>query len=197
MSQNKLIVGLGNPDRKYENTRHNFGYLVVQELAVRYKISFHRNSSLQSFLAEGNIEENEACLLLPMTYMNNSGVAVKQAVLKKEIDLKNILVVCDDLNLPFGVLRLRPLGSTGGHNGLHSIAVHLGSERFARLRLGINHPGNKNQVTDYVLSDFSKTEKAELKEHIATASDCCIAWLTKPMDQVMSDYNKKEKKEEK
>ena len=197
MFEKRLIVGLGNPDKQYENTRHNFGYLVVRELAARYKINFHKSSSLQSFLAQGDIEDREACLLLPATYMNHSGAAVRQAVLKNEIDLKNILVVCDDLNLPFGVLRLRPLGSTGGHNGLHSVSIHLRSEKFARLRLGINHPGDKDQVTGYVLSDFSKAEKAELKTHIATAADCCAAWLIQPINQVMSEYNKKEKEQTK
>ncbi len=189
----QLIVGLGNPGKDYEYTRHNLGFLVVEQLAKELSFRFKKSSFTKGFVAEGQFEGKDVALLLPQTFMNHSGLAVKPMVQHKNIELSNILVVCDDLNLDFGQMRLRPNGSDGGHNGLTSINELLESKEYARLRMGIGHPGHKDQVVDYVLTEFSKEEKKDLDNFIEQATTCCLVWLRDGMNQAMDQFNRRNK----
>jgi len=195
VSRFRFIVGLGNPGKEYSFARHNLGFLVVQDLAKRYKISFSKNFSLKGLLGEGSIENTDVRLLLPLTYMNNSGLAVKEVVKRDNPSLDELLVVTDDFHLEFGQMRIRPFGSDGGHNGLQSIIEHLGTNRFARLRLGIGSPAGKEQVVDFVLSQFSSQEKKQLAVFIEEAVGCCVVWLTTTAQAAMNQYNKRNKNE--
>ena len=191
----RLIVGLGNPEKKYQYTRHNFGYLVVEEFANCLGARFKKDHIVAGLVAKASLDQQEVCLLLPLTYMNHSGLAVKQMVAQKKIEFADILVVCDDLNLDFGSLRLRAEGSGGGHNGLKSIIDQLKTQEFARLRLGIGQPSRREETTDFVLTDFSAPEKKKLPDVIQTGVDCCQVWLTQGINKGMSQFNKKEQKE--
>lgn len=191
MSDKRLIVGLGNPGSEYEWTRHNLGFLTVARLAEDLGVRLKKSSTVKGLWAEGRWESNEIILLLPHTFMNNSGMAVKQVVLSKKIEPQNILIVCDDFSLVFGQIRLREQGTDGGHNGLASIIAQLGTKEFSRLRLGIGPiPPHKNAV-DFVLEDFRLDEKKKLPEFLDAAVDCCRAWASESLSTVMSRYNQK------
>lgn len=194
-SSPQLIVGLGNPGKGYEYTRHNFGFLAVARLAKEFGLKFSKSTSLKSFVAEGSIEGHDTCLLLPQTFMNNSGTAVQEAARRKSIAPENILVVCDDLNLDFGQFRLRPNGSDGGHNGLVSVIAHLASKEFARLRLGIGRPQSKEETVDFVLTNFSKEERKELPALLEEAVRCCAVWLTQGTAKAMNQFNQRKENE--
>lgn len=192
MSTIKLIAGLGNPGREYTFTRHNLGFLVVCSLIEKWGWTLKKSPITQAVFAEGILVDGNKCMVvLPTTFMNNSGVALAKIIEKKEIDLNDVLVVCDDLNLEFGHMRLRDQGSDGGHNGLTSIIEHLGTKNFARLRLGIGHPGDKDKVVKYVLSDFSKEEKKNLEAFIKQSADCCEVWLNDGIKNAMDQFNRK------
>ena len=187
-----LIVGLGNPGKDYENTRHNLGFLVAKGIALKNNWTWHSSRICQAVVAQGHINQKKICLMLPLTYMNNSGSAINQIVQYEKIDLENILIVCDDLNIPFGQLRLRSQGTDGGHKGLRSTVYHLETNQFARLRIGIAKDIEENRDTsDYVLSEFNSVEKKELKNIIEEAGTCCMDWLEEDIQQVMNRYNKK------
>ena len=191
MTDVRLIVGLGNPGKDYSYTRHNLGFLVVEGLAERYQLKILPSSLCKGLAAQGMIENKACCLLFPLTYMNNSGIAVKDVVEREEIPLNNILVVVDDFSLDFGQLRLRSNGSDGGHNGLSSVIQHLNSEDFARLRLGVGPVPNKKEAVDFVLKEFNPAERKKLDDLINEAVDCCVAWVTGNSGQVMSQFNRK------
>ena len=192
MSELKLIVGLGNPGANYEYTRHNIGFLALKQLTEQFKLRVSPSLICKGLTAEGEIAGKDCCFLFPMTFMNNSGVAVRSLLNKKEIDPGNILVVCDDFNLAFDQLRLRRGGSDGGHNGLSSIIYHLESESFARIRVGIGAPKGKQDPADFVLEEFDKKEKEYLDFLIQDTVDCCVAWITtEDIEQVMSQFNKR------
>ena len=187
----KLIVGLGNPGKDYEYTRHNLGFLVVRYLSEKINADFKLSSFTNGLIVESKIGENDVCLFLPMTYMNKSGGAIRQLVEIKGFVLQDILIICDDLNLDFGQIRIRAKGRDGGHNGLNSIIQCLGTEEFPRLRMGISYPVNKDDVIDYVLTEFKKNEKNDLGDFIQRAADCCILWLNEGTGKAMEKYNAK------
>lgn len=187
----RLIVGLGNPENKYALTRHNLGFMVVRYLGQKLKADFRRSSFLEAMMAKAKIDRWEVGLFLPLTYVNRSGVAVKKMVVRKKLEEGNILVICDDLNLDFGQIRLRAQGSHGGHNGLSSITESLGSEKFPRLRMGIGHLRSKGQMADYVLEEFSPQEKARLDEFIQKAAECCLVWVKENMNKAMEQFNRR------
>jgi len=195
VSISRLIVGLGNPGKEYIYTRHNLGFLVVQDLAKRYKILFSKNSVLKSFTGEGTIEGIDVRFFLPLTYMNNSGAAVKAALQRGDQPPSELLIVTDDFHLEFGELRIRATGSAGGHNGLKSIIDHIETNEFARLRLGIGSPTTKEEDVDFVLSEFSSQEKKQLAAFIEEAVQCCVTWLTTGTQAAMNQYNKRKKNE--
>ena len=191
MTDLRLIVGLGNPGKDYSFTRHNLGFLVVEALAERYKFKILPSSLCKGLAAEGKIEGKACSLLFPLTFMNNSGIVVKDVVEQEEIPLNSILVVVDDFSLDFGQLRLRASGSDGGHNGLNSIIQHLNSADFARLRLGVGPVPNKKEAVDFVLREFNPAERKKLEDFITEAVDCCVAWVSGNSGQVMSQFNRK------
>jgi PTH1 family peptidyl-tRNA hydrolase len=183
----KLIVGLGNPGPQYRWTRHNLGFLLLESLAAQQKVSWRNSAANHGMLVKAVIEDVECSLLMPMTFMNESGISVKALAARTGISPEDILVVCDDLSLPFGKLRIRPSGSAGGHNGLKSIISDLGSNEFARLRLGIDEP--KADTVDYVLSNFTTAEKKALPEFINHALDCVTCWVAEGAKVAMNRFN--------
>jgi PTH1 family peptidyl-tRNA hydrolase len=185
----KLIVGLGNPGPQYRSTRHNLGFLVLESLAARQKILWRNSPSNHGMIANTVIEDIECSLLMPMTFMNHSGLSVKKLADRTGALPEDILIVCDDLSLSFGQLRLRPLGSAGGHNGLKSIINDLGSNQFSRLRLGIDPPKGEADTVDYVLSNFTPAEKKVLPEFINHALDCVTCWVTEGAQVAMNRFN--------
>ena len=190
----KLIVGLGNPGPQYELTRHNLGFLVADSIVDAQKVSFKKCSFTNGLLARFFVDEDQVFVLKPVTYMNRSGGAVKNFVDQHGIQFSDILIVCDDLNLGFGQLRLRPSGSAGGHNGLKSIIACLQSQDFSRLRMGIQHPGSSDQVVDYVLGDFDRQEQKQLGDFVEQACQCCLGWVQDGVDRTMEIFNRKEGK---
>ena len=185
----KLIVGLGNPGPQYRWTRHNSGFLVLESLCVQGKSSWHVSASNNGMVSKVVIEDFECSLLMPMTFMNNSGLSVKKLIDRTGTSLEDILIVCDDISLSFGKLRLRPSGSAGGHNGLKSIIKDLGSNQFARLRLGIDAPGGASDTVDYVLANFTPAQKKALPDFINHALDCVTCWVTEGAQAAMNRFN--------
>jgi len=165
----QLIVGLGNPGSDYEPTRHNAGFWFVDELAQRYHQSFRNEQRFQSEVVRCLIEGSECRLQKPMTFMNRSGQAVRSLLQFFRIPLEQVLVVHDELDLQPGVVRLKKGGGHGGHNGLRDLISHLGSKDFYRLRVGIGHPGHRDQVVDYVLKRPSKQDRLEIEAALADA----------------------------
>jgi peptidyl-tRNA hydrolase, PTH1 family len=187
----KLIVGLGNPGTAYKGTRHNLGFMVVAALAEQYKADFRKCSVSDAKAAKVSIESEVCVLSLPQTYMNNSGVVVKAQAAKMGIALEDILIVYDDLAIPFGQMRIRPNGSAGGHNGIKSTIQHLGNSDFARLRLGISRPKPGVDPADYVLSNFTPAEKKLLPDFINDALLCVHSWVTEGVETAMNKFNKR------
>ena len=169
-----LIVGLGNPGSAYEETRHNMGFQVVKRWAAKQGLSFRRARHLVGEVAS----QADVTLLLPMTYMNSSGESVRLCVDYFKLPVENILVVCDDIALPFGEIRLRQGGSAGGHNGLKSVEAHLGTQAYSRLKVGVGDR-DRGELADHVLGRFTAQELQELPEILEKASEVLDAWLTK------------------
>jgi PTH1 family peptidyl-tRNA hydrolase len=191
LAEKRLIVGLGNPGTRYRYTRHNLGFLVVEKLAEKIGLKLSLSSFTNGITAEGSINETDIILLMPLTYMNNSGVAVGHVANREEIASEDLLVICDDLNLPFGQIRLRGKGSDGGHNGLSSLIQKLATEKFSRLRMGIGESKGMETV-DYVLEEFDRAEKKQLDGFIDQAADCCQMWLGQGLDRAMEQFNRKQ-----
>lgn len=191
MVESRLIVGLGNPGRDYEQTRHNLGFLVIRRLAERHNMRFRSGCLIKGLMAEGRIAGKTLYCLLPMTYMNNSGIAVKQFMAKKGLGSGDLLVVCDDLNLDLGQIRIRPGGSDGGHNGLNSVIQHVGTQKFARLRMGIGSPLKGEDAATYVLERFKRGETKNIGGFIDQAADCCGVWLEEGINKAMDQFNKR------
>jgi PTH1 family peptidyl-tRNA hydrolase len=184
----KLIVGLGNPGRKYVGTRHNVGFDVVAELARRGSASSPRRA-FDAELTESVIGGERVILAAPQTFMNLSGRSVRQILDFYKLSLTDLLVVCDDLNLPLGRLRLRRNGSAGGQKGLKHIIEHTGSEDFARLRIGIDRPPDRIDATAYVLQRFATGERDVMRTAVAAAADAAELWVTQGPDDAMNRVN--------
>jgi PTH1 family peptidyl-tRNA hydrolase len=189
----KLIVGLGNPGKIYVNSRHNIGFSVVEALAKVYKISLKKETNTFSLSGKGRIEGQNVILSEPLTFMNLSGLAVSALLKKHKIALDNLLVVCDDLDLAFGRLKIKASGSSGGHRGLNSIMDALSSQNFCRLRIGIGRPHINTYPAEYVLSPFTREEKELAKEIIKRASHCCRVWVKKGITECMNIFNRSAK----
>ena len=186
----KLIVGLGNPGSKYIKTRHNIGYRLTDELAKRYNAGFKKKLFSNAKEAHATIYRQKLILLQPLTFMNLSGSCVLKYKNKFKIALNDIIVLCDDINLSFGQIRIRPQGSQGGHNGLESIIEGLGTREFTRLRVGIKGENTPLDLADYVLSDFNEEESSKIEEIIKRAADACECWARDGIDKAMNTYNK-------
>ena len=166
MTAIRLIVGLGNPGREYESTRHNVGFRWVDELAREHKLSFNSEAKFHGLTVRGTLHGHELWLLKPQTFMNISGRAVGSLAQFYKITPAEMLVVHDELDLPPGVARLKMGGGHGGHNGLKDIIAHLGTKDFLRLRIGIGHPGERDEVSNYVLSQARREENEQINEAI-------------------------------
>lgn len=162
----RLIVGLANPGKQYQNTRHNVGAWFLSELASQSNISLQPQAKFHGLVGAGLINGEKCYLLEPTTYMNDSGRAVQAVAHYYKIATEQILVVHDELDFDPGIIRFKQGGGHGGHNGLRDIVLSLGSSDFLRLRLGIGHPGNRNKVTGYVLGEPSKSDKAAIEQAI-------------------------------
>jgi PTH1 family peptidyl-tRNA hydrolase len=187
----RLVVGLGNPGERYVHTRHNLGFRVVEELARRHQLKFKASRFCQGVVAEGKILGRPCALLLPLTFMNHSGITVNAAVSWYKALLPDFLVVLDDLNLEFGQLRLRDKGSDGGHNGLASVIQHLGSQDFSRLRMGIGAPPPRMDAADFVLAEFGKEERKVVDSFVGQGAEGSELWLQNDIGKVMSQINKR------
>lgn len=188
----KLIVGLGNPGLRYSQSRHNVGFLVIKSLARDHKIALKKDKYNSALSGRGKIEGEDVILALPLTFMNLSGSAVAGLAKKYKVAFGDILVVCDDLDLDLGRIKVRPLGSSGGHRGLKSIIENLADQGFARLRVGIGRPPEGRDAADYVLSSFTRKEKPDLKNALEKVADCIEMWLKDGMEKSMNTYNMKE-----
>ena len=183
----KIVVGLGNPGREYAATRHNLGFMVVDELARRHAVGERRNR-FRSDLVEAFDEGEKIVLLKPRTYMNLSGSAVREAVSWYKTHLDQLLVVVDDIDLPFGSVRLRAKGGSGGHNGLKSIIAELGMDTFPRLRIGIGR--GLGHATHQVLSRFTSEEERVLPSLLEAAADCVLEWERHGITNAMNRCNR-------
>lgn len=192
MSDRYLITGLGNPGKAYGSTRHNLGFMVIDRLAERLRVSFHPGKGEYRLSHPGALAggTREVVLLKPLTYMNNSGAAVQEVVHYFKFELRHLLVILDDFQLPFGTLRIRSKGSDGGQKGLRSIIAGLGTNAFARLRLGIGNELNQN-ATHFVLSSFSKAEREALPSLVERAADAAMDFCEHGVSYAMNRYNSK------
>ncbi|EJS61292.1 peptidyl-tRNA hydrolase [Bacillus cereus BAG2X1-3] len=184
----KLIVGLGNPGREYELTRHNIGFMAIDELAKRWNISLNEQK-FKGVFGAGFVNGEKVILLKPLTYMNLSGESIRPLMDYYKIDVEDFVVMYDDLDIPVGKLRLRMKGSAGGHNGVKSTISHLGTQEFQRIRMGIDRPKNGMKVVDYVLGRFTSEEIPDVNHSIEKAADACEEWLNKPFLQIMNTFN--------
>ncbi|RMH74204.1 MAG: aminoacyl-tRNA hydrolase [Gemmatimonadetes bacterium] len=184
----KLVAGLGNVGRKYEQTRHNIGFMVVDALSQTLQCSFRMGKGAYS-IASGTYKGETLHLLKPLTYMNRSGLAVSQAMRYYDLTPQDCLIIYDDIHLPLGELRLRGKGSAGGHNGISSIIQALQTPEFPRLRVGIGQPEHQ-ALTDYVLAPFSKTEQAELPQIIQVSQDAVFHYVEYGLEKTMSLFNR-------
>lgn len=186
----RLIVGLGNPGEEYEWTRHNLGFLLIDKLAAAAGTVVKRKEC-RSLVGAATIEGERTRLVKPQTFMNLSGEAVACLLAKHEMSeaAKSLLVISDDLALPFGTIRLRPRGSAGGHNGLKSIIAALGSNEFARLRIGIQPEHPVSDAKSFVLDQFRKPQRQEVDEILTRAADAVRAVIRDGVARAMSVYN--------
>jgi PTH1 family peptidyl-tRNA hydrolase len=182
----KIIFGLGNPGKKYKNTRHNVGYMVVEKIGEG--VRFKRSIKLEAYLGEKEVEGEKVLLVKPTTFMNNSGICVKKTIEYYQICFKDFLVIYDDVDLPLGKIRFRKKSSSGGHKGIKSIIEILGSEEINRLRIGIGKREGEDLV-EYVLSEFSSQEKEILKRVILNAVSASLDWIRFGPEYVMRNYN--------
>lgn len=187
--QKYLIAGLGNKGEKYASTRHNIGFLVVEEMARNAGFPFVPSNFGE--VCQFKFRGRPVTLLKPDTYMNLSGNAIDFWLKKEQIPVTNLMVVTDDLNLPFGTLRMRGKGSDGGHNGLKSIQDKLQTTQYARLRFGIGDTFRQGQQVDYVLGDWSAEEKEKLDERLAVSSEAVFAYIFTGLNNAMNEFNGK------
>ncbi|MCR5066612.1 MAG: aminoacyl-tRNA hydrolase [Erysipelotrichaceae bacterium] len=188
----KLIVGLGNPGEKYENTRHNTGFLTMDIISRQLGIPVTRRA-FEALIGKGAVNGEPVVLMKPQTYMNESGRSVGKAAAYYKLDKeKDILIIYDDLDLPVGSIRLRSTGSDGGHNGLKSIIAHLRTRNFNRIRIGIDK-NPRIQTIDYVLGKVRREDRPAYQDALERAAEAAVKFIDTPFDRVMNIYNVKEK----
>ena len=190
-----IIVGLGNPTNEYAGTRHNVGFDVIDQIADKYNISVTERKH-RAFCGKGIIGGQKVILVKPQTYMNLSGKAVRYWMNELKIQPENLLVISDDLNIPFGTLRLRKNGSAGGHNGLTNINELIGTQEYARIRVGIGNEFGRGQQVGYVLGEFNEDERKEIPDICKRVIDGVKAWATVGADRAMNAVNTKPKPKE-
>lgn len=184
------IAGLGNPEKKYENTRHNIGFDVIDAIAEKYSIAV-REKGFKALYGKGVIEGQRVILVKPQTYMNLSGESVREVMDYYRIAPENLVVISDDVALAVGGIRIRKRGSAGGHNGLKNIILHLGTEEFNRIRMGVGEKPKGWDLADYVLGHFPKEERETLDHSVEDAVSAVKVLLTEGADRAMNLYNRK------
>lgn len=190
-----LIVGLGNPGKKYENTRHNMGFIAVDLLAEKYGIKVDK-IKFKALVGEGRIAGQKVLLVKPQTYMNLSGQSVMEVMNFYKEDIENLIVIYDDIDIPTGTIRLRKKGSAGTHNGMRNIVYLLQEDGFPRIRVGIGSE-SKVDLIHYVTSGVTKKEKDLLEDALTRAADAAACIVEKGIEKAMNEYNIRPKKEEK
>jgi peptidyl-tRNA hydrolase len=184
----KWFVGLGNPGTQYQSTRHNVGFMAIDELAKRWGISVTQ-SKCKALVGEGNVGGTKVVLMKPMTYMNLSGESIRAYMDYYKVALEDLIVIYDDLDTEIGRIRLRYQGSPGGHNGIKSIIQHVGTQQFNRIRMGITRPQPGGNIADYVLSNFPKAEQDKLSAMISQTCDAAEFALKATFEQTMAKFN--------
>lgn len=182
-----IIVGLGNPGKKYEQTRHNIGFISIDYMADKYGIKVSKIKH-KALIGEGNIGNSKLILVKPQTYMNLSGEAVREIVDYYKADLSKLVVIYDDIDIPVGSVRIRKKGSSGTHNGMRSIIYQLKSEEFPRIRIGMGRNGS-DELKDFVLGGFSKAEKPVLEAAVRHTADAVECFISEGIDVCMNRYN--------
>ncbi|MFC4713853.1 aminoacyl-tRNA hydrolase [Planococcus dechangensis] len=185
----KMIIGLGNPGKTYEKTRHNIGFQVIDRLANEWNAPLTQ-SKFKGMYGVVHRPEGKVMLVKPLTYMNLSGECIGPLMDYYNVDIEDIVVIYDDLDLPTGQLRLRQKGSAGGHNGIKSLIQHLGTQQFNRMRIGISRPPVGMKVPDYVLARFGEQEQPLMADAVSKSAEACNYWLSKPFVEVMNEYNR-------
>jgi PTH1 family peptidyl-tRNA hydrolase len=184
----KVIIGLGNPGKKYEDTRHNVGFITIDKISDKWGIPVQQ-SKFRAIVGEGRIETEKVLLVKPQTYMNLSGESVAEIIKFYKLTPDDLLVIYDDLDLPTGQLRLRIKGSAGGHNGIKSLIQHLGTQEFNRIKVGIGRPQPGRSVSEYVLQDFPAAERPLIDKAVEHAAHAAVMWTREPFLKVMNHYN--------
>jgi PTH1 family peptidyl-tRNA hydrolase len=184
-----LIVGLGNPGRRYDRTRHNVGFMLVERLAERHRAAWRSAAKFEARVAAWDAVPRRVWLCEPLTYMNDSGSAVRRVMDYHKVPQERLLIVVDDADLPLGSLRLKPDGGTGGHHGLESVQEHLGSNVYARLRLGIGRAVGAREITGHVLGRFDQGEADLLEAVLERACDQVECWIAHGARTAMNDFN--------
>lgn len=185
-----VMMGLGNPGSRYRFTRHNIGFMVLEEIATRWKVDL-KQKSFNALWNRGKVADRDVILALPQTYMNLSGNAARDLTAYFKVNVENLIIVHDDLDLPFGSVRLKQGGGNAGHKGLKSISECLGSKDFMRIRLGIDKPADKSRTEGYVLEKFRKEEAELLPSITELAADAATELITSGMQQAMVKYHTK------
>jgi PTH1 family peptidyl-tRNA hydrolase len=185
----KWFVGLGNPGIQYESTRHNIGFMALDRFADKHGIKISQ-SKCKGLIGEGNVAGVKVVLLKPMTYMNLSGESMRAYMDFYKASIEDLVVVYDDLDTPFGQIRLRYQGSAGGHNGIKSAIQHLGTQTFNRIRMGISRPAPGFDIADYVLSRFTKEEAGQLPAVLDKTVEAMEHMLANPFEKTMAKFNK-------
>lgn len=186
----KCFIGLGNPGKKYTNTRHNIGFLVVDELAKRNQLQLSKHKFKCDYESE-MLHQEKVLYVQPQTYMNLSGEGIRPLLDFYKISVEDIVVIYDDLDLPVGKIRLREKGGHGGHNGIRSLIDHLGTKDFKRIRVGIGRPTNAQPIVNYVLQPFAKSEADDVNHAIMIAADASESWVEKSFNDAMNHFNQK------
>ena len=189
-----IIVGLGNPGRKYENTRHNLGFITVDQIAEKNGIPV-KKLKFKALIGEGRIADKRVLLVKPQTYMNLSGESVRELVQFYKIPMEHLIVIYDDFDIAMGTIRVRKFGSAGTHNGMRSVIYQLGSDRFPRIRVGIGS-GKKEDMIEFVTGGFQKEEVALLEDAVLRAAACVECILSEGIDIAMNRYNTKRANDE-
>ena len=186
----KCIIGLGNPGKKYKQTRHNIGFLVIDELCNRNHLNLAKNKFKCNYETD-MVHQEKVLFVQPQTFMNLSGEGIRPLIDFYKIAIEDIIVIYDDLDLPVGKIRLREKGGHGGHNGIRSLIEHLGTKDFKRIRVGIGRPTNAQPIVNYVLQPFAKTEMDDVNHAIMIAADASETWVEKSFNDAMNIFNQK------
>jgi len=184
-----IIVGLGNPGKRYENTRHNAGFITIDRIAEKYGIHVNKIKH-KALVGEGIISGQKVLLVKPQTYMNLSGESIREIISYYKIEMENLVVIYDDIDIPLGQLRIRKQGSAGTHNGMKSIIYQIQSDAFPRIRIGIGND-RRGGLIGHVIGGFKKEEKKEIEDAVERAANATVAILEQGIEKTMSEYNVK------